>query len=177
MKTLSFILISFLFNLSAFADCKVDTSQYYLMGKEGVRDWDASGTKLIQTYPKLKQITSPYEAEYDLYVKIKSGCEKIGNSEVQVFRMIGRKSFATTDNDHANHGQPKEGEWDAKPIMEIKGIVQKAKSLVIIPKIPIRKLMEENLGEDQHVWKIKVVFKGDFNPSPTVIIIDTPLLH
>lgn len=177
MKKLSLIFVSFLFSFSLFADCKVDTAQFYLLGKEGVRDWDASGTKLIQTFPKLKQLTSPYEAEYDLYTKIKSGCEEIGKSEVHIFRMIGKRTLSTTDNDHDNHGKPKKAEWDLKPVLVIQGTVKKENGHIIIPNLPVRKLLEEKLGDDQHVWKLKVVFKGDFNPSPTVVIIDTPLLH
>ena len=82
MKAL--VLLSFfIFSSSAFAVCKVDTNSFYLVSKEGLRDYSPKEKKIVVTYPKIKQITSPYDESYDLYVKAKDGCEMLGDSEIQ----------------------------------------------------------------------------------------------
>lgn len=176
MKAL-IILSTLLISFSSFAVCKVNTDDFYLVGKEGTRDFDPKLNKIVKIYPKVKEITSPYEPEYDLFVKIKEGCEALGDSEVQIYRMVGKRDFKTHDSDHSTHGQPNKAEWSSKPDLVIAGTVKKEKNRIIIPNLPVRKLLEENLGDNDHVWKLKIVFKGVFNPSPTVVIVDTPLLH
>ncbi|PIP95540.1 MAG: hypothetical protein COW00_11530 [Bdellovibrio sp. CG12_big_fil_rev_8_21_14_0_65_39_13] len=180
MKKLLMTSILLILSFGSFASdsCKIDNKAFYLVGQKGIKDWDNKLNKLVERFPKVKVLTSDYQEKMNLFAKVKGNCPQAGNLQVDVYRLIGKRSFAgENENKHENHGAINQGEWEKKAGISIVDKISIEKGEIGVFNIPVRQLMEEDIGKDNHVWQLKFVFKGDLNPSPTVIIVETPLLH
>lgn len=161
------------------AKCKLDLGKFYFQGLIGEKTINDDRTKMITIYPKYDSIGSEYEPEMKLYVSLVEKCELKSNTEasIEVYRMVGKSSFKGGEDNHKAHDKANEGGWDKKPYLSFKRKVEYLDGQIMIPNIPIKKIIDEKVGDDEHIWKFKIVIRNIFSPSPNVIIVDHPLIH
>jgi len=170
------LIISIMFSNFVYAKCKLDLDSFYFQGLKGERTISDDRTKFITVYPKYESIDSEYEEDMHLFVSIKDICE-IKNpilGSIEIYRMIGKDSYKMIkkNGNEVPDGNPNEANWEKKPYITVKKKFELKDGMIMVPKIPVKKIVEENLKKGEHVWKFKVVIRDIFSPSPNVIIVD-----